>query len=207
MGLLDWFRRPPPIADRGTLADFLDTRAAFLTQKSIFDYSRGRSGPFFSLMINEDSFKAGVEESRWRSYPFALSIVAEMVYGVLVPLGGPPEVLAAALRDTALEAFDRYPAPAPLGEQAWHEARQALAVRCEQMALHPPKRVKDIPVPFAQTFFDNMPIAEELRQNDFELIRSQIRVNVINMHRDFLQVADLPALAAALGFAANSATA
>jgi len=198
MGLLDWFRRPPPIADRGAVVDFLDQRAAFLSQKSIFDYVRGRSGPYFSMIIKEESFKAGVEKARWQNYPYGLSIVAEMIYGVLLEPIGDRTGLARIMREIALEAFDRYPVPAALGEEVWSSARKDLSSRVDAVSLHPPKFVKDIPLPFAQVFFDNMPIHERLREQDFELIRDQVRVNLISMHRDFLKVADLSALTADL---------
>jgi hypothetical protein len=198
MGILDWFRRPPPIADRAALVDFLDTRAAFLSQKSIFDYARGRSGPYFPQMLKEQAFNDGVNEARWKNYPVAVSIVAEMVYGVLLPVMDKPAELAAALDEAALEAFDRYPVPPMLGSEYWAEARTALAARVNATALHPAKFVKDIPLPFADTFFKNMPIHERLREQDFELIRNQLRVNLLSMHRDFTARADLPALVADL---------
>lgn len=198
MGIFDWFRRPPPIADRAALVDFLDSRAAFLSQKSIFDYVRGRSGPFFSQIIKEKEFNDRVNEARWRNYPYALSIVAEMVDGVLLPVTGKPAILAAALKSAAFEVFDRYPVPAMLGDDYWKEARVELGSRIEGIALHPPKFVKDIPLPWADVFFNNMPIHEHLRKQDFELIRNQLRSNLINMHRDFTKVADLQALAGAL---------
>jgi len=42
MGLLDFFRRPPPIRDVEALADFIDRNAAFVVQKGIYEYSRAR---------------------------------------------------------------------------------------------------------------------------------------------------------------------
>lgn len=207
MGLLDWFRRPPPIADQLALTDFLDSRAAFLAQKSIFDYARGRSGPYFPQMIKEKAFNEAVNEARWRNYPFGVSLVAEMVYGVLLPGVGEPVVLASAMRERALDAFDRYPVPPMLDSSAWMEGRAALAARVEAVALHPPKYVKDIPTPFAEWFFNHMPIHERLRGQDFELIRNQLRVNLISMHRDFVKRADVPALADEIKRAADQTVA
>ena len=195
MGFFDWFQRPLPIADRATLGDFLDRRAAFLSQKSIFDYARGRAGPYFTMIMKEKPFLELVEIARWKNYPYGLSIVAEMIHGVLLPEVRDRLALVAALRETALQAFDRYPAPEALGAEFWGEARKALALRCDQIALHPPKPVMDIPIPFAQVYFDNMPIHERLREQDFELIRNQLRVNLLSMHRDFTKRAQLGALA------------
>ena len=207
MGFLDWFRSPPPIADRAALVDFLDQRAAFLSQKSIWDYVRGRAGPYFSMIVKEKAFLEGLEIARWKNYPYGLSIVAEMLHGILLPAAGDAAALARVMRVAALEAFDRYPVPAALGAELWADARRELGVRIDQVSLHPPKLVKDIPVPFAQTFFDNMPIHERLRAQDFELIRNQLRVNLISMHRDFLKRADLDALAADLNTTESRTTA
>ncbi|MEX0589729.1 MAG: hypothetical protein WD207_01450, partial [Xanthobacteraceae bacterium] len=124
MGIFDWFRRPL-IADQAALVEFLGSRAAFLAQKSIFDYVRGRSGPYFTQMLKEKAFIAGVEEARWRNFPFGISIVAEMLHGVLLPEAREPAPLAHALRERALDAFDRYPVPEMLGSEYWMEQRAA----------------------------------------------------------------------------------
>jgi hypothetical protein len=180
------------------LIDFLDARASFLAQKSVFDYARGRSGPHFTAMVKEHVFAQAVDEARWRNYPIALAMVAEMIYGVMLPATGQGTQLARALREASLEAFDRHPTPAIIGAQPWLEARSTLSQRVDGVALHPPKHVKDVPLQFAQTFYDNMPIHEQVRGRDFELIRNHLRVNLLNTHRDFNRAADLPAIAADL---------
>ena len=194
MGFFDWLRRPSPIAHRAALGEFLDSRAAFLSQKSIFDYARGRAGPYFTMIMKEKPLQELVEIARWKNYPYGLSIVAEMIHGVLLPEVRDRLALVAALRAITLQAFDRYPVPEALGAEFWGEARKALALRCDQIALHPPKPVMDIPIPFAQVYFDNMPIHERLREQDFELIRNQLRVNLLSMHRDFTKRVKLGAL-------------
>jgi len=198
MGIFDWFRRPPRIADRASLADFLDTRAAFFAQKSIFDYTRGRAGPYFPQIIKEKEFSTRVDEARWRNYPYGLSMVAEMVHGVLLPAAGDAPALAAALQEISLDVFDRYPVPPMLGEEYWSGERAGLATRIAGIALHPPKPVKDIPMPFGEIFFNNMPIHERLREHDFELIRNHLRSNLLSMNRDFLKHADIEALVGVL---------
>ena len=40
MGLLDIFRRPPPVRDAAELAEFIDQHAAFVAQKGIYEYAR-----------------------------------------------------------------------------------------------------------------------------------------------------------------------
>ena len=83
MGLLDIFRRKPPIRDAAAVATFIDENAAFLMQKGIYEYSRARAGHYAKVLFREAGFQAAVEMSRWRAYPLGLAMVAELVEGVL----------------------------------------------------------------------------------------------------------------------------
>ena len=97
----------------------------------------------------------------------------------------------------ALSVFDRYPVPAPLGAAAWSAARAELARRLALIGLHPPKRAMDVPEPWAETYFNLMPIHEKLRRADQPAIRNYLRVTMINIH-EFSKRMDAPALASAL---------
>ena len=81
MGLLDIFRRAPPIRDAEALADFIDRNAAFVAQKGIYEYSRARAGHYAKVSFREPEFQAAAERSRWRAYPLGLAMVAELVEG------------------------------------------------------------------------------------------------------------------------------
>ena len=61
MGLFDLFRRPPPIAGLRELDDFMDSQAAFLVQKCIFEYARARSGILSEKLFREPAFAAAME--------------------------------------------------------------------------------------------------------------------------------------------------
>ena len=58
--------------------------------------------------------------------------------------------------------------------------------------------MKDIPVPFAETYFDLMPIHEKLRAPDVPAIRNYLRVSLINVHDELDRRLDVPAVAQAL---------
>ncbi len=94
--------------------------------------------------------------------------------------------------------FDRYPVPAPLGAAAWGEVRAELARRLKLIGLHPVKPAKDIPEPFAQAYFDLLPIHEQLRGRDFPTTRNYLRVTMVNIHDEFTNRADVAALVSAL---------
>jgi len=195
--LLDIFRRKPPIRDPAGLGDFIDENSAFLVQKGIYEYSRARAGHYSKVLFAESGFRAAVEESRWRAYPLGLALVAEMVDTVLRPLAG-VSVTAGPLRELVLSVFDRYPAPSAIAPGAWEAARAELAERLMRIGLHPPKRVIDIPEPYAKTYFDCMPIHEKLRGSDFPTIRSYLKVTLCNIHDELTKRMDVGALATAL---------
>ena len=199
MGFLDFFRRRPPIRDAEALADFIDRNAAFISQKGIYEYSRARAGHYAKVLFSDAGFQAAAEVSRWRAYPLGLAMVGELVEGVLHPYERDRSEQVEALRELVLSVFDRYPVPAALDPQAWSEARADLARRLALVGLHPPKRAMDIPVPFAQAYFNLMPIHEKLRGRDFPTIRNYLKVTLCNIHDEFTRRLDAAAVAAALG--------
>ena len=198
MALFDIFRKRDPIRDVAALADFIDGHAAFLMQKGIYEYSRARAGHYAKVLFLEPGFHAAVEVSRWRAYPLGLAMVAEMVEGVLRAHVGDRHVRLKSLIAIVLAVFDRYAVPPELGEQEWREQRAELERRLQLVGLHPPKRVMDIPEQWAQTYFDLMPIHEKLRARDFPTTRNYLRVALCNIHDEFVDRLDIPAVTVSL---------
>jgi len=199
LGFFDFFRGRPPIRDADALADFIDRQSAFLMQKGIYEYSRARAGHYSKVLFSERGFLDAVEQSRWRAYPLGLAMVGELVEGVLRPYGADRLEQLDALNTLVLSVFDRYPVPAALGAQAWRDARTELVRRLQLIGLHAPKRAFDICEPWAETYFDLLPIHEKLRTSEFPTIRNYLRVTLCNIHDELTKRMDAPALAAMLG--------
>lgn len=198
MRFFELFRRRQPIRDPQALAEFIDRQSAFLVQKGIYEYSRARAGHYAKVLFAEAGFQNAVEQSRWRAYPLGLAMVGELVEGVLRPHTADRHGQLDALSVVVLSVFDRYPVPAPLGKEAWGEARAELVRRLQLIGLHAPKRAFDICEPWAEPYFNLMPIHEKLRRAEFPTIRNYLKVTLCNIHDEFTQRLDAPALAAAL---------
>jgi hypothetical protein len=199
MGFFDIFRRPPAIREAAALADFIDRNAAFLIQKGMYEYSRARAGHYAKVLLREPEFLEAIEKARWQGFPLGLAMVGEMVEGVLRPaMGGDRRAGLDHLAALVLSVFDRYPVPAPIGHVAWEDARTELKRRLDQVGLHPPKFVKDIPVPLADDYFDLMPIHEKLRAPDRHAITNYLRVSLINIHDELTGRLDIDAVAQSL---------
>ncbi len=185
MGLFGFFRRTPPIRELKQLADFIDEQAAFLTQKGIHDYSTARAGPHAKVIWSEPEFLTAFEESRWRAFPLGLAMVGEMVEGVLREHAGEDKrALLDEYIDLVLSIFDRYPVPEPVGKDAWLDARSELALRLDQISLHPPKRVIDIPVQYVKRYFEMMPIHESMRSRDIGTTLGYLKLTLVNMQEE-----------------------
>jgi hypothetical protein len=206
LGIPAYFGRKPPIDTREKLIEFLDTRAAFLIQKNIFDYARARAGPYFSHIIKEAAFQHAVEVSRWTGYPTGLAALAEIVRGILFH-DAERKSLNDAISSATLAAFDQYPVPEVLGEETWKKARETLIERLANIDTHPPKFAKDVILPYSQILYDSQPIHEELRKRDFEMIQAQLRINMVTMHDEFERRVKKTALLADLGVHPRSSAA
>jgi hypothetical protein len=200
MGLLDLFRRPPPIRGFTELEDFLDSRAAFLVQKCVFEYSRARAGILWQKLFKEAAFKRAVEVARWRNYPLGLENVTVMAEHCLRPHVAEEDRLALrqGLIAAAANVTDRYPVPDGFEPRFWADARERLAARIDRAGLAPPKPIKDIPKETMREFIAAMPIHASLRGHDYVLLQNNVRFNLCRMYEDLTAQADLPALAEAV---------
>lgn len=188
MNFFGFFRRQPPIQTCKQLADFIDEQSAFLVQKGIYDYSQARAGHYTKVLFNEPEFLEALERSRWLAYPLGLAMVGEMVEGVLRSHAADDRrAVLDPLVAMVLSAFDRYPAPAPVGHDKWQEARSELNHRLDQIGMHSPKQVFDIPEQYAQRYFDLMPFHKEMLTRDMPTARSYLRISLTNMHDELIK--------------------
>jgi hypothetical protein len=197
MGLFDLFRRrtPPPISTPGELADFIDKQAAFLVQKGIYDYARARSGHYSKVMLADEGFQGALNRSRWRAFPLGLAMVGETVETVLAPhAGGDRRSVLDPLTELVLSVFDRYPRPGELTEEEWKGARSDLALHLERLSTHPPKRVIDIPVPFADRYFALMPFDKPFLTPDAPTARGFMQLRLIKVQEELTNRMDAAAM-------------
>ena len=191
MGFLDFLRRKPPITDAGQLADFIDEQSAFLVQKGIYDYSRARSGHFAKVMLADEGFQKALDRSRWRAYPLGLAMVGETIEGMLaVQSMEDRRATLDRLIKVVMSVFDRYPKPDALSDDEWKQARADLALHLERLSTHPPKRVIDIPVPFAERYFAMMPFDKPFLTPDAPTARSFMQLQLVAMQEELLRRMD-----------------
>jgi hypothetical protein len=199
MALFGFFRRRPSIREVAELADFIDEQSAYLVQRYIYDYTHARVGPYSKSLLVRPDFVQAVERSRWDAYPLGLAMVGEMAEGVLQSHAGEERrAILDPLGALVLDVFDRYDVPTPIGTGAWQAARDELAAKLDQIGMHPPKRVIDIPESYAERYFNMMPFDKELLTNDVPTTRSYLRLTLTNIRDEMVERMDAAEIAAKL---------
>lgn len=126
-------------------------------------------------------------------------MVGELAEGVLCPARGEDRrAQLEAIRALVVAVFDRYPTPASLDAPAWRELRARLDRHLQLVGLHPPKRAKDVPEPFAEDYVNLMPIHEKLRGRDAPTLHNYLRATMCNVHDELSKRVDAAAVAASL---------
>lgn len=186
MGLFDFLpRRKPKIAGRESLAQFIDEQAAFLVQKGIYDYSRARSGHFSKIMLADPGFQSALNRSRWRAFPLGLAMVGETVEATLsAHADGDRRGLLDPLIELILSVYDRYPRPEELSEEEWKAGRSDLFLHLERLSTHAPKRVIDIPIPFAERYFAMMPFDKSLLTPDAPTAQGFMQLQLVKVQEE-----------------------
>jgi hypothetical protein len=201
MGLIEnlvtkLFRKEPPIASREALADFVDSRTAFMAQKCVVEFCRVRSGVYWQKLFSEAEFRESLRVSCWQSYPPAGAMIIEMLEGVIRPAAGIRQrQLPDALMKVVDEVFSRHPVPAGAPETFWTEARALVRERLDATQAGPPRPVRKVAEPMAKLIHKALPLHQNLVSHDYDYIRNNLRMNLLRAHEDFLEAADLEALA------------
>lgn len=76
-------KRQAPIVDPDGLAQFLQTRASFIAQTSLYGYLRTRAGSRYPELFDNDPFVAGINIAKWQVWLACLSDLAVYSGGML----------------------------------------------------------------------------------------------------------------------------
>jgi hypothetical protein len=198
MDVLGIFRRGG-IGTADALADYLDQQALLQAKAAVDEYTRARAGTAGEELFADAAFARALERAQWEAYPLVLTMLAEMVVGVLRPHAQADETeMLRALQGLVLAVFDRHGVPAALTPPAWATLRGEIFRWLGDLQERPPKQAADIAEPFAPSILAVMPIHDLLRAENFPALRNDLRVSVSRAHEDFARRARGRALVAAL---------
>lgn len=168
-------RRNSAIADRSRLRQFLESRASFVSQTSLYGYLRTRAGMRYPVLFDDSGFTRSVNIAKWHIWLACLSDLCVFAGGLLAKRApARPDAVGAVLLATLDEILEATGVPADAGpEFAAHAARVRSRISLCEWASVP-----DDATPFSESVSALVhwaPIADELKQHDAQIVRNSIR--------------------------------
>lgn len=194
------WRRQERVHDRPTLVRFLNTRASYIAQTSLYGYLRTRAGMRYPELFTDDVFVVSINIAKWQVWLACLSDLAVYAGGMLARQATRDEASAVStLMQGALEdVLHATGVPAEAGDEfAAHAERARARVRvCDW------SRIRDDESAFSESptaLVRWAPIIDELKQLDEAIVRNSIRFRWQEVRRDLRRDLDAPALLAGAG--------
>lgn len=157
------------------LRSFLESRSAYVVQKSITEYAQARANMMFSTLLGEKTFQNAYDEARWKSFPAALSAVAEVMAGALRNrLDLSPAEASAVMVEGARRVVLDYPVPDFADETYWAGAVTRLEADLARAELGQVRPAHTIAQTRAREVFDALPFHSAIKKHDFDMFRNTL---------------------------------
>lgn len=189
-------KRGTPITDPAGLQRFLEARANFVAQTSLYGYLRTRAGTRFPELFSNDAFVHAINIAKWQLWLACLADIAVYAGGLLARHTGAPlpriDVLMRRIVDDLLQATG-IPADAGPEFQAGAQAVRSRIARCEWSS------VGDDESAFTESpaaLVRHAPIVDELKQLDEPIVRNSVRFRWQEVRRDLRRDLDAAAVLA-----------
>jgi hypothetical protein len=196
-----WLARPAPpepIDTPEALARFLDSRASFVAQTSLYGYLRTRAGMRYPELFDDDPFVEGINVAKWHIWLDALSDLA--VYaGSRVAQHAPRETARVGLMMSALvtDIIASHGEPSEAGAEfpAHADRVRDRVARTDWLVVG-----KDEAAFTASP--DGLmrwaPVIDALKDMDEEIVRNSVRFRWQEVRRDFARDLNVEAILSSL---------
>lgn len=195
---LKFWRQEPPILTPNDLAGFVETRAKYVAQRTLFGYVKTRAGTRYTSLFEDEIFVASVDAAKWEIYLACLAdlaIYAAAAIGRTGAFGKP--VLDGLARDCFLAGLVVDELPDRRAE-GFGQDRDAFDRRLAE--------TRWAEIPEGEAVFENSlkalvhwaPVADELKQYDVVPVRNSMRFQWKTVRDQLKSLLDADAVAAGL---------
>jgi hypothetical protein len=178
----------PPLTTRQQLYDFIDSRAAFVSQVTLYTYVKARAGTRFPKLFQNEEFLTSLRIARWHVYGAAICDLGLFAIAQLKRDSGlndkAAQELAVEMLDGILLDYDQDDIdPTDFAMMGDTGKQRAAFANWDTIA--------DGPAAFqssSDAVFRWAPIADELKDNDEEIVRNSIHLRWIGVRRDLKEL-------------------
>ncbi|UCH53009.1 MAG: esterase [Pseudomonadota bacterium] len=198
-GLRDYFgslgrRRDEPVNDLAALRHFLETRASYVAQTSLYGYLRTRAGMIYPQLFDNDEYVRSINIAKWHVWLACLSDLTVYAGGLLMqdPQGSASKV-GTLMQVVLAEILNATGTPNDADQEfPLHAKRvQARVAGCDWV------RVTDDETPFSESptaLIRWAPIVENLKELDEGIVRNSVRFRWQEIRRDLRRNLDAAAV-------------
>lgn len=183
-----------PIDTPAALGRFLDSRASFVAQTSLYGYLRTRAGMRYPELFDDDAFIASINIAKWQLWLDCLADLAVHAGGRLArqaPRRLPD--IAALMVAVVDEVLARAATPPDAGpEYAAHAASVRDRVHRTDWLRVGPEEAAFTASPAGLVRW--APVLDELKQLDEEIVRNSVRFRWQQVRRDLARHLDVAAV-------------
>jgi hypothetical protein len=190
-------RRPEPVNDPASLRTFLETRASYIAQTSLYGYLRTRAGMRYPELFDDDVFVVSINGAKWHMWLACLSDLAVYAGGLLrMRAPGSPVDVGPFMQQTVREILKDTGVPEDADQEFGEHAGRVQA----RLALIDWTQVTDDEGPFTQSpaaLVRYAPIMDELKKLDDQVVRNSVRFHWHEIRRDLRKNLDAEAVLSA----------
>lgn len=187
-------RRSEPVMDRQSLGYFLDTRASYIAQTSLYGYLRTRAGQRYPELFDDDPFVESINIAKWQIWLACLSDLAAFAGGALVRDGAVSPEKVSSLMSTVVDAvLEKTGVPHDAGSEfsTYADRVRERIAQCDWAAM------SDDEAPFTESpdaLVHWAPVMKELKDLDEEIVRNSISFRWQEVRRDLRRDLDVAAV-------------
>jgi hypothetical protein len=180
--------KDPPLATQQQLFEFIDSRAAFVSQVTLYTYVKARAGTRFPKLFQNDDFLTSLRIARWHVYGAAICDLGLFAIAQLKRDGGLSDMAA---QEFAIEMLDGILLDYDQNDIHPKEFAAMGDTGKQRAAFANWNLIADGPAAFqssSDAVFRWAPIADELKDNDEEIVRNSIHLRWIGVRRDLKEL-------------------
>lgn len=182
------------IATEDDLARFLETRASFVAQTSLYGYLRTRAGMRYPELFDNDNFSASINIAKWQVWLACLGDVAVYAGGLLAARRPDLLVQVYPVMQRVIDAIvERAGTPDDAGP-AFADGVAALRRRVSECDWSSIADDESAFVESPSSLVQWAPIVDELKQLDEKIVRNSVRFRWQDVRRDLRRQLDAETL-------------
>jgi len=182
------FMKDSPLTTRQQLYDFIDSRAAFVSQVTLYTYVKARAGTQYPKLFQDADFLTSLRIARWHIYGAAICDLGLFAIAQLKRDGGlndkAAQDLAIKMLDGILLDYNQDDIDPQVFAAMGDSGKQRAAFANWDVIADGPAAFQSS----SDAVFRWAPIADALKNDDEEIVRDSIHLRWIGVRRDLKEL-------------------